>query len=249
MTASEGSAGVALQGRATHQHDVDELTWVVTGRSTIVVDGEDWWLDQTTAAIIPAGTVHTILPRSDSLVFPLFCPDGFWGADGIGGADGERRVELIDRSPALESCAAVILQPGLSSPNAVDAARRELGVLVRSASRTSRPVLPTDERAKQVADAILAHPATALGIEDWARVTHTSSKTLQRLFRRETGLTFPQWRAAARLSAAAQRLAAGESVAAVARAVGYASTSAFSDAFRRRYRVAPTRYARRRPLP
>ncbi|NQX26096.1 helix-turn-helix transcriptional regulator [Microbacteriaceae bacterium VKM Ac-2854] len=106
-------------------------------------------------------------------------------------------------------------------------------------------MLPQDERARQVATTLLEHPATPFGLEEWARTVHTSGKTLQRCFRRDTGMTSPQWRTSARLSVAVRRFDRGEAVAAVARSVGFATTSAFITAFRRRYGVTPGTYRAR----
>jgi AraC-like DNA-binding protein len=60
-----------------------------------------------------------------------------------------------------------------------------------------------------------------------------SPRTLRRLLLAETGLTFGQWRAQARVRAAVAHLAAGLPVSVVARRVGYQTPSAFVHAFRR----------------
>ena len=68
---------------------------------------------------------------------------------------------------------------------------------------------------------------------------HVSGRTLQRRFRRDTDLSFEQWRRAARLHAGRERIAHGESVSSAARAVGYRSTSAFIAAYRRQHGTTP----------
>ena len=66
--------------------------------------------------------------------------------------------------------------------------------------------------------------------------------TVLRLFLAETGLTFSQWRAQARLQALLPYLAAGEPVSAVARRVGYGTASAFVAVFRRATGRTPGAY-------
>ncbi len=69
-----------------------------------------------------------------------------------------------------------------------------------------------------------------------------SERSLIRKFNAETGMTFRQWRRQARLLEALERLAAGDSVTAVAFAVGYDSISAFIVAFREVFGETPKRY-------
>ncbi|MCA6122748.1 AraC family transcriptional regulator [Bradyrhizobium sp. WSM 1704] len=66
-----------------------------------------------------------------------------------------------------------------------------------------------------------------------------TSKTMHRLFAKETGMTFGEWRQQAHLLFALERLARGERVVDVALDSGYASQSAFSAMFRRHFGVPP----------
>ncbi|UOE43233.1 helix-turn-helix domain-containing protein [Agromyces larvae] len=246
MNASLGA--VRLRDQTTHRHDVDELTWVVDGSCTVEVDRQRWIVDTRQALVIPAGVEHTVIPRPDSIVFPLLFPDGLSGPHD---ADEERpdvaSARLIARTPALELCARALLQPGLAEASALDAARRAAHELVVAAEASDMPALPADSRARTVARAILEHPATHESLDDWAARVHTSGKTLQRHFVKDTGLSFQHWRVNARLALARRRIEHGEGVLTAARAVGYANASAFIAAFRRRYGVTPGTLAVRAP--
>ncbi|QEO10584.1 helix-turn-helix domain-containing protein [Protaetiibacter larvae] len=222
-----------LRDSVAHVHPVDELTWVASGHSTVLIDEVPWQLDTRTALLIPSGVEHVVVPRPDSLVFPVLVPE-------LATATGVERPVLIRRGGALDDLVAVVLQPGLAEEGAVPAAHQRIRELLPCLV-DDRPTLPVDDRARQVARAILASPGDERSLEEWATSCHTSSKTLQRSFRRETGLTFPQWRQAARLSAARRMLDAGAPVAHVARAVGYAGATPFIEAFRRRYGTTPAR--------
>ncbi len=61
----------------------------------------------------------------------------------------------------------------------------------------------------------------------------TTERTLSRLFRKETGMSYPQWRAQARAIHAMILLAQGESVTDTASLCRWSTTSAFIDSFRR----------------
>ena len=69
-------------------------------------------------------------------------------------------------------------------------------------------------------------------------------RTAQRLFRDETGLGFAQWRQQLRLIHALERLSAGQPVAQVADALGYATPGNFIAMFKRAFGMTPGRYLR-----
>ncbi|MFF2372236.1 helix-turn-helix domain-containing protein [Agromyces sp. NPDC058110] len=225
---------VRLRDHTSHVHDVDELTWVISGSCSVDIAGRRWTVDTRQALVIPSGVEHVVIPRPDSLVFPVMFPDGI-----VDQADATTEPFLVARTPALELCARALLQPGLADPEALDAARIAARALVAEAASSDMPAMPTDGRARTVARGILDHPATQESIDDWAVRVHTSGRTLQRWFVKDTGMGFQRWRVCARLALARRRIEHGESVLAAARAVGYATPSSFITAFRDRYGVTP----------
>ena len=99
-----------------------------------------------------------------------------------------------------------------------------------------------DRRLSTVTRAIAETPGDSRGLKDWAACAGASSRTLARLFLRETGMTFRQWRQQARLLSALTRLAAGQPVTTVALDLGYDSPSAFIAMFRRALGETPGRF-------
>jgi AraC-like DNA-binding protein len=88
----------------------------------------------------------------------------------------------------------------------------------------------------------MENPQDNRSLEEWASWAGLSPRTLSRLFRAETALSFAQWRQQARLTRCLEQLADGTPVAAVADGLGYASTSAFIAMFRRSFGDSPARY-------
>ncbi len=101
--------------------------------------------------------------------------------------------------------------------------------------------LPSDRRALTLAGRLLADPSDSAGLADLARNAGASVRTIQRLFLQETGLGFFEWRQRLRLLHAATLLGAGASVTDAGLDAGYASTSAFIAAFRKRFGRTPAR--------
>jgi AraC-like DNA-binding protein len=102
--------------------------------------------------------------------------------------------------------------------------------------------MPIDRRLLRIAQAVLEQPHDNRSLEEWATWAGLSARTLSRLFRAETALSFAQWRQQARLTKGLELLAEGLPVATVADGLGYASTSAFIAMFRRCFGHPPARY-------
>jgi AraC-like DNA-binding protein len=104
--------------------------------------------------------------------------------------------------------------------------------------------MPRDARAVRAASCIRAAPEAPNMLGEVAREAGASARTIERLFRDETGLSFGVWRQRARLARALQLLADDATVTQAAVAVGYESVSAFVAAFRRIVGITPGQYFR-----
>ena len=102
--------------------------------------------------------------------------------------------------------------------------------------------VPRDERAARVARALLGEPAGTSRLEELARRAGASARTIERCFRRETGLSFHHWRQRLRALHALRLLAAGKAVNEAAVETGYSSTSAFIAMFQQEMGTTPRRY-------
>jgi AraC-like DNA-binding protein len=101
---------------------------------------------------------------------------------------------------------------------------------------------PTDARAARVSALLTANPGTKVPLGAIAKQAGASARTIERLFRTETKMTFEKWRERLRLLHALRLLAAGEPVTNVALELGYGSPSAFTVMFRRAFGTTPSRY-------
>ncbi|MEV6347405.1 helix-turn-helix transcriptional regulator [Actinoplanes sp. NPDC051851] len=102
---------------------------------------------------------------------------------------------------------------------------------------------PTDPRLVRLCAMLAADPADPRPLRELGREVGAAERTLSRLFRDETGFTFPQWRGRLRLHHAMLLLATGLPVTRVAADAGYASPSAFIEAFRLVFGITPGRWA------
>lgn len=99
-----------------------------------------------------------------------------------------------------------------------------------------------DERLILIAKGLLDDPGDTSTLVEWAGRAGTTGRTVSRLFKKETGMNFEQWRRQARLITALQRLSSGEQVSKIALDLGYSSVSAFVAMFKKQLKKTPGQY-------
>ena len=89
---------------------------------------------------------------------------------------------------------------------------------------------------------LVKEPCNIDTIDQWAESIHVSPRTLARMFQKELGMTFTEWRMRIRLFYAIEQLHAGKSVTYIALELGYSTPSAFIVAFRKIMDKSPLEY-------
>jgi AraC-like DNA-binding protein len=94
----------------------------------------------------------------------------------------------------------------------------------------------------RIAELLRRSPGDNRSIAQLSKSVGAGKRTIERIFLKETDMTFGRWRQQLRLLQALTLLAAGETVTTVALEVGYDSTSAFIAAFKSVLGTTPGRY-------
>jgi AraC-like DNA-binding protein len=220
-----------------HSHDSHQLAWAANGVLTVVADAGTWVLPPSRALWIPAGVPHETIASERSTMQSLYleaaaCP-----------------IRWQSPMPVLASPLLAALIEHLGEDSLEPRHRRRAEELVFDLLEpvevaTIQVRMPADERALEVAHALLSNPADTRNLTVWGREVGASGRTLTRAFLADTGIPFARWRTMVRLQAAIPLLAAGEPVANVAGYVGYDTPSAFIAAFRRETGITPGAYFR-----
>ena len=79
-------------------------------------------------------------------------------------------------------------------------------------------------------------------IDHYAEITSMSTRTLSRLFIKELGMNFSDWRTRLKLLEAIKRLGEKQSVKEIAFDLGYETTSAFTFMFKKNLGKTPSNY-------
>jgi AraC-like DNA-binding protein len=222
-----------------HCHPWGQLMYAASGVLEATTDEHACVIPPRRAMWLPAGVRHSARART------LVVHRSFYLAPELAVGLGPCRV--LEISPLLDSLIQRASEFPRDYPDEGPEARL-LQVLVDELhnapdSGLALP-LPRDARLRRVTDHLQECPGERLGIEDWAQRVGASRRTLARLFRDETGLSFREWRERVRLLAALPRLERGESVTLIAGELGYESTSAFIELFQRQLHTSPGALAR-----
>lgn len=102
--------------------------------------------------------------------------------------------------------------------------------------------IPGNTRLKKIFTGLTKDPADNRTLEGWGKTVGATSRTISRLFRSETGMSFTQWRQQVRILEGLRRLAREEPVTTVALDLGYDSPSAFIAMYRKALGRTPGRY-------
>jgi len=211
-----------------HAHGSDQLIYATRGVMEVSA-GQSFWLTPPHLAVwIPAGTWHRIRMPGAVSMRTLYLKRGL-------APRAPAFCTVLHVSPLLCELVLEAVRIGqLRTKNHIHRAFRDLIVhQLHNASPVPMFVkLPTDSRALGVAQAFMANQANAPSLHTLTKRVGVSVRTIERIFRREVGMSFEFWRRQVRLMKAIELLVEGSPVKAVAAEVGYRQSSAFVEFFR-----------------
>lgn len=185
-----------------HSHPRGQLLYATEGVMVVHTDAGSWVVPPNRALWMVAGLRHTVAMSGDVAMRTAYI-------DAAKVSALPRESCAINVSPLLrELLVAAALIPPDREPVGRDARLIDLLIGVSATLPLHLP-MPRDARLRSICDALIARPSDASSAAQWAASIHVAERTLHRLFARETGMTFAQWREQARLLHALRRIAQG----------------------------------------
>jgi len=219
-----------------HDHDVHQLAYPIRGVLQVSTGRGAWVVPPNRAVWIPAGVAHAHQAHGPtemrSLIFDV--------AVNPLAVD---RPTVLTVGPLLREVIRAL--SGGEEPVASHRYHLEQVALHELRAVRALPLClptPTDPRLVALCELLEADPSDVRTLRELGREVGAADRTLSRLFREQTGISFPQWRGQLRLHHALKLLAAGLPVTRVAADCGYRSPSAFIEAFRAAFGTTPGRY-------
>lgn len=221
-----------------HQHAKSQLILVQRGALSCATENGMWIVPPRSAIWIPGGTVHAIKVTGELEGYGAFVALAV-------GAILPAKCCSIAVTPLLRE----LLIRAASLPLLYEeggANSRMLAVLLDELASAKIGALhlpmPTDPRLRRIIDVIMETPADRGTLDEWAKRTGMSGRTLERLMSRETGMSFGRWRQQLAVMLAVKWLAGGASIQQVAANLGYESVPSFATMFKKAVGISPGRY-------
>ncbi len=223
---------------ALHSHKRGQLLHATTGVIAVSTPHGAWVTPPMRAVWIPPGTPHSVRMIGPVSTRSVMIEPSL-----------SRALDQRCRVIGMSGLFSALLEEAASMPFEYDEAGRD-GLVMKLivAELECAPVIPLSvpfPMTKALAarcHAFLESPNIKSGLDEWAGALGLNRRSFTRLFRRETGMSFAEWRQQACLAMALEMLVAGTPVTEIALDLGYESTASFSTMFRRALGVPPSRY-------
>ena len=223
---------------ADHYHNEDQLIFASKGVMTIRTAEGVWIVPPQRAVWIPAKVVHSIRMSGDVSMRTLYFRPRFVKVL-------PKRCLVINVAPLLRELIVHACEFSKMSTR-VRKEKRVIDLIMdQLESHTQVPLqlpIPSDLRAKRVAETLIADPSDKRLLTELCRESGASKRTVERLFLEQVGTTFGKWRQQLRMLSSIQRLASGEKVTSAALEAGYSSPSAFISVFKKLMGSTPSNY-------
>ena len=227
-----------------HSHPRGQYAWARTGVLRIISDHCVWIVPPTHAVWIPGGIRHQVASETRAEVRHVFVDPS--RAVRVGAPRPDRCAVLAVTSLMRELT--LRLETLLAEESDEARRLRFCDVVIDELDRLEEAPLSLpggrDPRLVRLTRHLGEHPEDRRLLAELASFVGASTRTLERLFAEETGLTYRRWRARLRLLAAIERLERGESNTEVALSLGYSSPSAFTASFREEFGEPPRTFLR-----
>jgi len=206
---------------ALHCHGGSQFCYLHRGGGVISSQAAGVLLVAGQLCLIPAGLAHEFRVLRHSRLSLIYLDD----------LDGGRELTTHQVSPLLAGLferLADMAESGLR-----DAYLTVLAAELRQAPAAAGFMLSTalDVRLLRVLERVCRHPSIEYGLAELAADSGASVRTLNRLFSKQLGCSFRQWRQQVVMGRARQLQQQGQPLSRIALELGYGDFSAFSHAF------------------
>ncbi len=223
-------------------NDFHVVVWVYRGTARVTIGERTWRLRRGDAMWLPAGVHNSIEIDAGALLLPLGARPGTSPVSAP-----PTRVVHFPLNAEDWLLHTVVANYSLLRPDGHD--EQTVVHRVRDASQASATRAIRAAGADPVHRIIAAvgdDPAAAPSLSEWAEKLGMEPSVLHEQFVRTTGQTYPLWRAGVRMTIARQLLDEGITPGDVARRLGYAHASGFSQVFAKAHGASPRAFQLRR---
>jgi AraC-like DNA-binding protein len=223
---------------AWHSHKRAQLVYASSGVMVVKTAASTWVIPPQRAVWVPARVEHETHTIGQVAMRTVYVAPGV-------ARELLRECCAINVSPLLREL--ILRAAGAPLVYRRDGPDGRIMQMILDEIRVSRMLplhlpIPAQPHVAKICARILRDLHAPVTLERLASDEGMSKRTAERMFLRETRMTFSRWRQQARLLTALTRLAAGQSVKEAAFEAGYSTQSAFTSMFKRAFGTTPGRY-------
>lgn len=218
-----------------HSHAWGQLTYAPEGMLQVIASNCTWFVPPMRAIWVPPGVVHEVRTLTTSQLRAIHIHSSRLPF-------GDQQCRVLEVSRLLREL--VLRMEQLDTPGQREQHLAEV-ILDELQAARSLPIelpMPQDKRLLKLCEQLLQQPANNQTLAQLAAQTGASARTLTRLFEKELGMGFSDWRQQMRLARASSLAAEDISLAQIAGELGYASQSAFSAMFKKTAGESPSSF-------
>ncbi|ELL4666652.1 AraC family transcriptional regulator [Vibrio fluvialis] len=232
----------AESGIVPHSHPRGQLLWAAKGILRVTSEHAVWVVPSTHAVWIPGGLLHQVSSETAAQTRNIYIDPSF------AIRENEKAVIMLKMSPLMRE---IVLKLTESENHLSKERIQRLGLVALDELDALEPLQlfissGDDPRLKKLISHIVNHAAQNEPLDLLSRRVGASVRTIERLFKAETGLTYRQWRSRFRLMNSLEHIVNGANTTTVAHQLGYQSVSSFISAFKSLFGCTPQEYASRK---
>ena len=224
----------------THAHARAQFLYAASGSMKITFEPGCWVIPPQRAVWLPAG-----YPHQTGSIGPLKMRTLYIREDACPAA-APREPRMIGVSSLLRE----LVLRAVEMPIEYDEEGHDGRIIATTLGEIDwTPIHPVslpslrDTRLKSMEQMLTNDPSDSSTLKQWSARLSISSRTLTRLIRQETDLSFQEWKDQIRTFAAIPMLAEGRPLAEIADAIGYETAWSFTAMFKRVTGIVPSLYS------
>ena len=229
-----------------HSHDRAQLIHSLVGHLVVEVEEQAFLLTPETALWIPANVEHAVFAQDSVHYCSVFISAKI--TNGVSGAplhSESSQVHRVYMRPLLQQLA--ISAAEFSQSNELTVQQNRLLEVLVDQVLNIKPCdlvlsLPRDRRLMEIIPALISEPSLADDLSSLAIKANISARTVERIFKKETGYSYKQWQQRLILLRAIAMLKSGTAIKRIALELGYQTSSAFIAMFKRIMKLTPSQY-------
>lgn len=220
-----------------HEHPSwAEFVVLLSGSAVVETSKLNYLANESQCIWIPPRTNHTFYTLEAAANRTIFIHESLFQNE-----ERFHSCQILNSSTLLKELVKVVDDWRLDLANEKDRRMAHViwDVIQRAEPAITGITMPRNSKLQKLANTFLENIEEPISIEEWSKEFGMSSKTLSRVFFRETGMTIGQWEQRAKMDHAYRLLRSGESVTDTALACGYHSVSSFITTFKKQFGTTP----------